>query len=43
MFEYIVDPTVTVFHPDLFVVSASQDSGTVGSLGKNIVTKDDFT
>jgi acetoin utilization deacetylase AcuC-like enzyme len=41
-FERIVDPAVTSFDPDLLVVSAGQDPGTVDPLGRNVVTKDGF-
>jgi acetoin utilization deacetylase AcuC-like enzyme len=41
-FDRIVDPVVTAFDPDLLVVSAGQDCGTIDPLGRNVVTKSGF-
>lgn len=41
-FDRIVEPVVTEFDPDLLVVSAGQDGGTVDPLGRNVLTKDGF-
>lgn len=42
-FDRIVEPAVTAFDPDLLLVSAGQDPGTVDPLGRNVLTKDGFT
>lgn len=41
-FDRVVEPVVAEFDPDLLVVSAGQDPGTVDPLGRNVVTKDGF-
>lgn len=42
VFERIVEPAVTAFDPDLLMVSAGQDGGTVDPLGRNVITKSGF-
>jgi acetoin utilization deacetylase AcuC-like enzyme len=42
LFERVVEPAVTAFDPDLLLVSAGQDGGTVDPLGRNVLTKDGF-
>jgi acetoin utilization deacetylase AcuC-like enzyme len=42
VFDRIVEPVVTAFDPDLVLVSAGQDGGTVDPLGRNVLTKDGF-
>lgn len=41
-FGRLVTPIVADFDPDLLLVSAGQDPGTVDPLGRNVVTKDGF-
>jgi len=41
-FDRVVEPIVTAFDPDLVLVSAGQDAGTVDPLGRNVVTKAGF-
>lgn len=41
-FDRVVNPVVSEFDPDLLLVSAGQDPGTVDPLGRNVVTKDGF-
>lgn len=41
-FEQIVDPAIRAFGPDVLLVSAGQDPGTIDPLGRNVVTKDGF-
>lgn len=40
--DRIVDPILEEYQPDLLLVSAGQDPGTVDPLGRNVVTKDGF-
>lgn len=42
VFDRIVEPIVADFEPDLLIISAGQDAGTVDPLGRNVVTKDGF-
>ena len=42
-FNRVVEPVVEAFDPDLLVVSAGQDPGTVDPLGRNVVTKEGFS
>lgn len=42
-FDRLVEPILETYRPDLLVVSAGQDPGTVDPLGRNVVTKDGFT
>ena len=41
-FERLVEPVVGSFDPDLLIVSAGADAGTVDPLGRNVVTKEGF-
>ena len=41
-FERIVDPVLESFDPELLLVSAGQDPGTMDPLGRNVVTKSGF-
>jgi acetoin utilization deacetylase AcuC-like enzyme len=41
-FDRLVEPIVAQFDPDLLLVSAGQDPGTVDPLGRNVVTKAGF-
>lgn len=41
-FDRLVSPIVSAFDPDLLLVSAGQDPGTVDPLGRNVVTKSGF-
>ncbi|MBP2252405.1 acetoin utilization deacetylase AcuC-like enzyme [Halarchaeum solikamskense] len=41
-FDRVVAPVVGEFDPDLLLVSAGQDPGTVDPLGRNVVTKEGF-
>lgn len=42
VFDRLVEPIVAEFGPDLILVSAGQDPGTVDPLGRNVVTKAGF-
>ncbi len=42
VFDRLVDPVVAEYDPELILVSAGQDPGTVDPLGRNVVTKDGF-
>lgn len=41
-FDRIVEPVVDAFDPDLLLVSAGQDPGTIDPLGRCVVTKEGF-
>jgi acetoin utilization deacetylase AcuC-like enzyme len=41
-FDRLVEPVLDAFDPDLVVVSAGQDPGTMDPLGRNVVTKEGF-
>jgi acetoin utilization deacetylase AcuC-like enzyme len=41
-FDRVVDPVLAAYDPDLVVVSAGQDPGTMDPLGRNVVTKGGF-
>ena len=41
-YDRIVEPVLEAYDPDLVVVSAGQDPGTVDPLGRNVVTKAGF-
>ena len=41
-FDRIVEPVLREFDPDLLVVSAGADAGTIDPLGRNVVTKEGF-
>ncbi len=41
-FDRLVEPVVEQYDPDLLVVSAGGDAGTVDPLGRNVVTKEGF-
>jgi acetoin utilization deacetylase AcuC-like enzyme len=41
-FDRVVEPAVAAFDPDLLLVSAGQDGGTVDPLGRNVLTKAGF-
>lgn len=42
LMDELVAPILTEYGPDLLVVSAGQDAGTVDPLGRNVVTMDGF-
>ncbi len=42
VFDRIVEPILDSYEPDLLLISAGQDAGTVDPLGRNVVTKDGF-
>ena len=42
VFDRLVDPILNAYDPDLLLVSAGQDPGTVDPLGRNVVTKKGF-
>jgi acetoin utilization deacetylase AcuC-like enzyme len=41
-FDRVVEPVLADYDPDLVVVSAGQDPGTMDPLGRNVVTKEGF-
>jgi acetoin utilization deacetylase AcuC-like enzyme len=41
-FDRVVEPVIEAFDPDVLLVSAGQDPGTMDPLGRNVVTKDGF-
>ena len=41
-FDQIIEPTIEMFGPDVLLVSAGQDPGTMDPLGRNVVTKEGF-
>lgn len=42
VFDRLVEPLLAAYDPDLLLVSAGQDPGTVDPLGRNVVTKNGF-
>jgi acetoin utilization deacetylase AcuC-like enzyme len=41
-FDHIVEPVIEAYDPDVLLVSAGQDPGTMDPLGRNVVTKEGF-